>query len=321
MRCSSTYSLIRSWNSAMALAFGLTRCGRGLRGLGGSGRRRRHDGHERRQRRRRDRQRGGTCSDGPAFRCMRSSGVSRDSCRTGARRRSRARAGRESLPAARPSRTTSTRTWSAWIAACTFFSFRSLRNLTISRAASVGMPCCSVMTRRDRVVGRALDVARREVLGRHAAANHAALEDFPERGHLEVVVGGQDDRVVGAVQLDRRARALEVVALRDFLSGLVDGVVDLLEIDAGRDVEGCGGRHQCRRRATTRERALADLPADAQRVLEDGADAEAARQPVRARSPPRPAEAMHPHCEQSGLPPNWQGEIGRLKSADTQVVV
>jgi len=26
---------------------------------------------------------------------------------------------------------------------------------------------------------------------------------------------------------------------------------------------------------------------------------------------PRPADAMQPHCEQSGLPPNWHGVIGR----------
>ena len=29
----------------------------------------------------------------------------------------------------------------------------------------------------------------------------------------------------------------------------------------------------------------------------------------------RPAEAMQPHCEQSGFPPNWQGEMRVLRSA------
>ena len=66
----------------------------------------------------------------------------------------------------------------------------------------------------------------------HAAADEASLEDLPERVHLELVVGRQDDRVLGAVEIDRRARSLEVVALRDFLARLVDGVVDLLEVDA-----------------------------------------------------------------------------------------
>src|SRR4029077_6076737 len=30
----------------------------------------------------------------------------------------------------------------------------------------------------------------------------------------------------------------------------------------------------------------------------------------------RPAEAMHPHCEQSGLPPNWHGVMRCSKSAE-----
>ena len=34
-----------------------------------------------------------------------------------------------------------------------------------------------------------------------------------------------------------------------------------------------------------------------------------------------PAEAMHPHWLQSGLPPNWQGVIGFSMFADTHAVV
>jgi hypothetical protein len=34
-----------------------------------------------------------------------------------------------------------------------------------------------------------------------------------------------------------------------------------------------------------------------------------------------PAEAMQPHCEQSGLPPNWQGLILPSRSAVTENVV
>src|SRR5215831_16616571 len=34
-----------------------------------------------------------------------------------------------------------------------------------------------------------------------------------------------------------------------------------------------------------------------------------------------PAEATQPHCEQSGLPPNWQGVILPCKSAVTESVV
>ena len=34
-----------------------------------------------------------------------------------------------------------------------------------------------------------------------------------------------------------------------------------------------------------------------------------------------PAEAMQPHCEQSGLPPNWQGVMRCSKSAEMHDVV
>src|SRR5579862_6572240 len=34
-----------------------------------------------------------------------------------------------------------------------------------------------------------------------------------------------------------------------------------------------------------------------------------------------PAEAKHPHSEQTGFPPNWHGEIGVVKSEETHWVV
>src|ERR1700682_3854874 len=34
----------------------------------------------------------------------------------------------------------------------------------------------------------------------------------------------------------------------------------------------------------------------------------------------RPAEAMHPHSEQTGRPPDWQGEIVEARSAEIQAV-
>ncbi len=59
-----------------------------------------------------------------------------------------------------------TRTWSAWIAACTFLSFRSFRNLTMSLAASVGMPCWSVTTRRTvSLAARSLSPGLRFLVG------------------------------------------------------------------------------------------------------------------------------------------------------------
>ena len=35
----------------------------------------------------------------------------------------------------------------------------------------------------------------------------------------------------------------------------------------------------------------------------------------------KPAEAMQPHSEQTGRPPNWQGVIGVVKSEETHAVV
>ena len=37
--------------------------------------------------------------------------------------------------------------------------------------------------------------------------------------------------VLGLVEVDRGLRALEIVALRDLLAGLIDGVVHFLKID------------------------------------------------------------------------------------------
>ena len=93
------------------------------------------------------------------------------------------------------------------------------------------MPCWSV-PRGDGVVGGALEIAGRQVLGRNAPANEASLEDLPDSVQLELVVAGEGQRVFSAIEVDRRTRAFEVVALRDFFAGLVNGVVDFLEIDA-----------------------------------------------------------------------------------------
>ncbi len=48
------------------------------------------------------------------------------------------------------------------------------------------------------------------------------------------------------------------------------------------------------------------------------------RRPPGSRCRPtaaRPADAMQPHCEQSGMPPNWHGVILVEKSAETHSVV
>ena len=55
------------------------------------------------------------------------------------------------------------------------------------------MPCCSVTTRRTVSLAARSIVAGREVLGRHAAPDQPALQDLPQRVHLELVVGGERD--------------------------------------------------------------------------------------------------------------------------------
>src|SRR4051812_23623474 len=87
------------------------------------------------------------------------------------------------------------------------------------------------------VAARLLDLARIEVLHRDAALNELRLKHVPERLHLVVVLSGESDFAFGAIQLDGGRRSLEVVALGDLLLRLIDGVVDLLEVDARRDVE------------------------------------------------------------------------------------
>src|SRR5207247_3815603 len=54
---------------------------------------------------------------------------------------------------------------------------------------------------------------------------------------LEVVVGGERERVLLFVERDVGCRALEVVTLGDLLARLIQGVVHFLEIDRGGDVE------------------------------------------------------------------------------------
>ena len=107
----------------------------------------------------------------------------------------------------------------------------------MSFAASVGMPCCSVTVRRTSppAIGSG-SVGLRFLIG-HAAPDQARLQDVPDRFHLEVVVGDELDHVLGALEVDRRLRSLEVVALCDLFLGLVDGVVDFLHVDGGGDIE------------------------------------------------------------------------------------
>ena len=66
------------------------------------------------------------------------------------------------------------------------------------------------------------------------APHQPRLHDFPQRVHLDLVVGDERQLLFRGVEVDLRLRALEVVALADFLARLVEGVVDFLEIDRSR---------------------------------------------------------------------------------------
>ena len=54
---------------------------------------------------------------------------------------------------------------------------------------------------------------------------------------MAATLGRQRQRLLGGAELDVRPRALEVVALADLLAGLIQRIVNFLEIDRGRDVE------------------------------------------------------------------------------------
>ena len=89
----------------------------------------------------------------------------------------------------------------------------------------------------NRVAAGLLDLADVEILHGHAALDQLRLHDVEQRAHLEIAVRHELDQLLGALELDRRIRAFEVVALRNLLLRLVDRVVDLLEVDTGGDVE------------------------------------------------------------------------------------
>jgi hypothetical protein len=67
--------------------------------------------------------------------------------------------------------------------------------------------------------------------------DHAGLEHVDQGVHPELVIGRQPDLGLGTIELDGAVGALEVVALRDLLQRLVDGVVHFLQIGAGGDIE------------------------------------------------------------------------------------
>src|SRR5262245_9190016 len=72
-------------------------------------------------------------------------------------------------------------------------------------------------------------------LQRHLPARELLAQDVGEGPDLEIVGGAEVDGVRLTTHL--RRRSLEIEALPDLLQGLVDRVVDLLEVDLAHDVE------------------------------------------------------------------------------------
>ncbi len=113
----------------------------------------------------------------------------------------------------------------------------------MSLAVSDGMPCCSVISCRTVLLAAGHRGAAIQVLDGNVASDQSRGDDFPERIHLELVFGGEHELRLLGVEIDRRFGALEVIALRHFLTRLVEGVVHFLKIDIGGDVEGALRRH------------------------------------------------------------------------------
>ena len=79
-------------------------------------------------------------------------------------------------------------------------------------------------------------LTRLEALQRDAALDELGLEHV-EHG-LRAFLGARLDQDGLAAPLDRRAGALEVVALLDLFAGLLKRIVGLLVVDLADDVEG-----------------------------------------------------------------------------------
>src|SRR5687768_1735480 len=89
----------------------------------------------------------------------------------------------------------------------------------------------------DLVATGGLHVADVEILRRYPALDELCLEHLEQRLHPELALRREIQGSLGAAEFNRRNRALEVIALRDLLLRLIDGVVDFLEVHSGRDIE------------------------------------------------------------------------------------
>jgi hypothetical protein len=87
------------------------------------------------------------------------------------------------------------------------------------------------------LTSRRFEIAELQVLHWNSALDHLGLEHVNQRVHPEFVIGTQTDLAFSPIEIDSAVGAFEVVPLGDLFVGLVHGVIDLLQIGAGRYVE------------------------------------------------------------------------------------
>src|ERR1700681_781896 len=105
------------------------------------------------------------------------------------------------------------RTTSPWMEACAFF-FEFLMSFTISRAFSIGIPCCRVFLCYG-ASGGWLERSVGQPCQRDAAFDQLLLEDVVHRLHLEFIGGVKHDRV-RAFHRDLGLRVFQIGAGADF---------------------------------------------------------------------------------------------------------
>ena len=97
------------------------------------------------------------------------------------------------------------------------------------------------------LAGGGLEVAHLEILHRHSALDHLGLEHVHQRIHPELVVRRKTNLRLGPVEVHFTMGAFEIVALGDLLDGLIDGIVHLLEIGTGGNIERSVAGHRAKR--------------------------------------------------------------------------
>ena len=145
-----------------------------------------------------------------------------------------------------------TRSWSPWICACTPLGPCSRMTLLTFLALSWLMPSLTVAVRRYSLPDCCGSPAS-SVLSEICRLTSFSLKTSSSAAQRSSRVGLDDDRLAGPGDLG--AGALEVVAGRRLLGGLVQGVVDLLAVDLAHDVERrvSHARAPCYRLRRTRE--------------------------------------------------------------------